>query len=98
MSKLRYFDTKHVFTIFFAIQGPYVSTIKLAKRAAALRACIQLHQIGELDDNLKPKKVLIDEDTKFLFTHWPENVEKFAGFSKTKRMHKKEVSFVIFVK
>lgn len=73
------------------MQGPFVKSIKLAKRAAALYACIALHKIGELDDNLKPKKLAIEEDTNFLFTHWPEENEKNVGFSKTKRMHKKEV-------
>lgn len=64
---------------------------KLAKRAAALQACIRLHKMGELDDNLKPKHLSIDEDTGFLFKHWPAMNDKGAGNTKTKRMHKKEV-------
>lgn len=72
-------------------------SIKLAKRAAALKACKELHRVGELDDNLKPKQSSIEEDTKHLFKHWPEEKEKNAGFSKTKRMHKKEVCLYFFL-
>ena len=34
----------------------------LAKMAAAYAACIRLHEIGELDDNLIPVRILCADD------------------------------------
>lgn len=69
-----------------------MKSLKNAKRAAALEACKMLHQIGELTDTLKPKpKLSIEEDTSFLFSHYPKEKEKDAGNSKMKRTHLKQV-------
>lgn len=66
---------------------------KLAKRAAALKACILLHKCGELNDNLLPVlKDVKEEDVNFLFTFWPKTKEEKAGFKTKKRMHPKQVS------
>lgn len=63
-------------------------TIKNAKKAAALEACKRLHQIGELDDHLLPKKeVLRDEDVNFLFKHYPKVKEEKAGFTTNRRLY-----------
>ncbi|EEZ99277.1 dicer-2 isoform X1 [Tribolium castaneum] len=75
------------------IVGPYMHNKKDAKRAAALVACIKLHQCGELDNNLLPWKKQLDEaDVSYLFTHWPQEKESDAGNKKKKRLHDKEIA------
>ncbi|KAF7283787.1 hypothetical protein GWI33_022827 [Rhynchophorus ferrugineus] len=75
-----------------SIIGPFMSNTKLAKRAAALRACVKLHQIKELDDNLLPKKrAFAEEDFRDLFLHYPKLKEPLAGTNKCVREHKNEV-------
>ncbi|CAH0552970.1 unnamed protein product [Brassicogethes aeneus] len=74
------------------IAGHWMSNAKDAKRAAALRACILLHQCGELDDHLMPKKQEVtEEDVSFLFTHYPAVKEANAGTKNKRRLHKKQV-------
>ncbi|KAL1509005.1 hypothetical protein ABEB36_003814 [Hypothenemus hampei] len=74
------------------IIGPYMPCLKLAKRAAALSACIKLYEIGELDKHLLPKKQVIPEDdVSFLFKHYPSEKEPTAGTNKNKRKHKKKI-------
>ncbi|KRT83525.1 helicase [Oryctes borbonicus] len=71
------------------IQGEFMGSKKQAKRAAALKACKILHQIGELDDNLRPvKRTELVEETEFLFKHWPAIKEQSAGNKKNLRLHK----------
>ena len=65
---------------------------KLAKRAAAMKACILLHKAGEIDDNLVPVKRQVTENTNFLFKHWPEVDDKMTGTNKKKRIHPIHVS------
>lgn len=75
-----------------------MTNIKNAKRAAAFQVCIMLHKMGEVDDNLKPKqRVLIDEDSNFLFGHYPKVKEVHAGNSKTKRTHLKQVYVFLYL-
>nr|XP_022903592.1 endoribonuclease Dicer-like [Onthophagus taurus]XP_022903593.1 endoribonuclease Dicer-like [Onthophagus taurus] len=65
------------------IEGPFMPNKKSAKRAAAFTACKLLHQIKELDDNLRPKKqTVIEEDTNFLFPHYKD---ERANVAKEKR-------------
>ncbi|XP_057660796.1 endoribonuclease Dicer [Diorhabda carinulata] len=72
------------------IVGPPMVSKKLAKRAAAMVACIKLHKAGELDDHLVPKKNIVkEEDVDFLFSHYPKEKDPTAGNLKTKRLHKK---------
>lgn len=67
-------------------------SMKLAKRAAALFACKRLHEIGELDDHLLPRKFdIANENVDFLFGHYPTENESMAGTNKNKRLHKKQV-------
>ncbi|CAG9768668.1 unnamed protein product [Ceutorhynchus assimilis] len=74
------------------IVGPFVASLKSAKRAAALKACELLHKVGELDDHLLPQKRRIaDQDVNFLFKHYPEVKEDMAGTNRNKRNHKKEI-------
>ncbi|KAG5887607.1 hypothetical protein JTB14_002616 [Gonioctena quinquepunctata] len=76
-----------------AIEGPFMKTVKVAKRAAALRACEALHKVGELDDNLLPRRRMAkEEDIKFLFPHYPIEREKGAGSAKMRRLHKTHIS------
>lgn len=71
-----------------------MKTIKDAKKAAALEACKRLHQIGELDDHLLPKKqILCDEDVQFLFKHYPDVKEEKAGFVSNRRLCPVQVFF-----
>lgn len=67
-------------------------SLKDAKKAAALEACKRLHQIGELDDHLLPKKpVLCEEDVRFLFQHFPKEKENKAGFVANRRLYPVQV-------
>lgn len=69
-----------------------MGSLKSAKRAAALKACMLLHQKGELDDHLQPRKyIVLEEDVNFLFKHYPKEKEPLAGTNKNKRKHKKMV-------
>lgn len=66
---------------------------KLAKRAAALQACIKLHQLKELDDNLLPKRrIFVESDFSNLFAHYPKEKEPLAGTNTSVREHKNEVN------
>ena len=44
-------------------QGEPMLSKNQAKMAAALKACELLHKIGELDDDLLPKRTLSDEES-----------------------------------
>ncbi|KAF5273493.1 hypothetical protein FQA39_LY07510 [Lamprigera yunnana] len=84
-----------VTNVFEPIEGPFMSTKKQAKRAAALYACKILHEKGELDDELQPKPVqIVKEDFSQYFAHWPEQNEKFAGYNKSRRLHSKQIPLV----
>ncbi|XP_050314250.1 endoribonuclease Dicer isoform X2 [Anthonomus grandis grandis] len=75
-----------------SIIGPEMGSQKSAKRAAALYACIKLHQIGELDEHLLPKKNILEPETiDFLFTHYPVVKEPIAGTNKNRRLHKLQI-------
>ena len=45
------------------LQGEPMLSKNQAKMAAALEACKLLHKIGELDDDLLPKRTLSDEES-----------------------------------
>ncbi|KAJ3665477.1 hypothetical protein Zmor_000970 [Zophobas morio] len=76
-----------------SIKGPFMRNKKNAKRGAALAACIKLHKIGELDDDLLPvRREFNEEDVSYLFEHWPKEKEGDAGNKKKKRLHDKEIS------
>lgn len=71
-------------------------SIKDAKRAAALETCKRLHQIGELDDHLLPRKqILCEEDIQFLFKHYPDVKEPKAGFASNRRLYPIQVCEVL---
>ena len=56
----------------------------LAKMAAALYACIELHTLGELDDNLLPVRCLSDDESES-----EEEEEESAGKNRGKAGTKK---------
>lgn len=65
-----------------------MKTIREAKKAAALETCKRLHQIGELDDHLLPKKEILSyEEVQFLFTHYPNVTEPEAGLISNRRLY-----------
>ncbi|UYV82849.1 DICER1 [Cordylochernes scorpioides] len=67
------------------VKGEFMSTRHLAKMAAALQTCIQLHQKGELDDNLLPtgkEAVKFEED---LVTHEEDQQQMNPALSGTKK-------------
>ncbi|XP_018331371.1 endoribonuclease Dicer [Agrilus planipennis] len=73
------------------IEGTWECTIKDAKRTAAYNACVMLHKKGELDDFLLPVGNSVKEkDTKHLFKHIPEPVDKSAGNSTSRRPYLKQ--------
>ncbi|PRD33611.1 UNVERIFIED_CONTAM: dcr-1 [Trichonephila clavipes] len=59
-----------------AIIGPWMKSKKLAKMAAALQTCIELHKCGELDDNLLPtgKEAVKSED--FMLEEMDDSMKK----------------------
>lgn len=66
-----------------------MSSIDAAKRSAAFKTCIKLHQIGELSDNLMPCINVISEDTNYLFPNWiDEDIKSNPGTNRRRRYHK----------
>ena len=57
----------------------------LAKMAAALYACIELHKLGELDDNLLPVRCLSDDESES-----EEEEEESAGKNRGKEEQRNE--------
>ena len=62
---------------------------KQAKMAAALKACERLHEIGELDDDLLPKRTSSDEESDL-----EEEAAAESGGKKTKSWNKEEKATV----
>ena len=65
----------------------------LAKMAAALSACKELHRIGELDDDLLPVRSLSDEESESEEeeTEPGGKKKKKAGTKKRKRIYERKV-------
>lgn len=87
--------------IFF--QGIFCATKKNAKKSAAFNACIELYNVGALDEYLVPVSIRnsgIFNDLKW-FPHWDEEdieASKYklkAGTNKMKRMVHIKVSYSI---
>lgn len=56
------------------IVGDWMESIDDAKRSVALKACIRLKEIDELNDNLNPVNPdIIQENVAYLFPNWREN-------------------------
>lgn len=69
-----------------------MGSVKDAKKAAALEACIRLHKMGELDDHLLPIRGIVnEEDVGYLFKHYPNIREEKVGIASNRRLHKIEV-------
>lgn len=76
-----------------------MSNINDAKRSVALKTCIALHKIGELDDRLLPRKVeSVLEHTNYLFplAEDEDMDDGVPGTTKHKRRHDLVVSFLVF--
>ncbi|CAG9860697.1 unnamed protein product [Phyllotreta striolata] len=72
------------------VEGIPMMNKKLAKRAAAYVTCIRLHQQGEIDDHLFPRKRTVEpEDVEYLFTHIPKNDHKPSKKHNVRSLHKK---------
>lgn len=78
----------------------------LARRMAALQACVQLHKYGELDDNLQP---IGKESFKAIETDWEnfeleeqdekivqENSEPRPGTTKRRQYYYKRVKYFVY--
>jgi len=64
-----------------------------AKRSAALKSCIKLHELGELTDNLTPVGIdTIIQNLDYLFPHWLDEDDSLHGTYKKKREHKLKVN------
>ena len=68
----------------------------LAKMAAALDACIELHKIGELDDNLLPVRNLSDDEreSEEEDDESPGKKRKKAGTKKRKQTYERKVRII----
>lgn len=68
----------------------------LAKMAAALDACIELHKIGELDDNLLPVRNLSEDESESEEEHdeSPGKKRKKAGTKKRKQTYERKVRII----
>jgi len=70
-----------------------MKSIEGAKRSAAMKSCIKLHELGALNDKLLP--ATDDEITKnldFLFPNWIDEDNYLSGTYKKKREHDLEAS------
>lgn len=80
------------FSLFYFQQSLPMPRKNLAKMAAALDACKELHRIGELDDNLLPVRSLSDEDSDSEEEEpEPGGKRKKAGTKKRKRRYERKV-------
>lgn len=71
------------------IRSDFMKTIDNAKRSAAMKSCILLHEKGALTDNLLPatdNEIL--QNLNYLFPHWREEKDYLPGTYKKKRSHK----------
>ncbi|KAJ8678833.1 hypothetical protein QAD02_014620 [Eretmocerus hayati] len=60
--------------------GNAFDSLDIAKRSAAMKACIKLHHLGEFDDNLLPKRVEdVLKNTDYLFPFMEEEEEQVPG-------------------
>ena len=68
----------------------------LAKMAAALDACIELHKIGELDDNLLPVRNLSEDESESEEENdeSPGKKRKKAGTKKRKQTYERKVRII----
>ena len=68
----------------------------LAKMAAALYACMKLHKIGELDDNLLPVRNLSDDksESEEEDDESPGKKRTKAGTKKRKRIYERKVRII----
>lgn len=83
------------------IVGDWMESIDDAKRSVALKACIRLKEIDELNDNLNPVNPdIIQENVAYLFPNWRENDKSedngLPGTYSRKRKHTLVVSFYFF--
>ncbi|XP_031782799.1 endoribonuclease Dicer [Nasonia vitripennis] len=73
------------------IIGDVMQSVDIAKRSAALKACIKLYEIGELNDHLKPRKPEdIELHTKHLFPYYvadKDTTDGMPGTNSKKRHH-----------
>ncbi|XP_076751647.1 endoribonuclease Dcr-2 [Xylocopa sonorina] len=71
------------------IFGDVQPAIILAKRSAAMKMCIELHKIGELNDKLMPNTIgSLGQNIKYLLPNWIEEDKlDIIGTTKNKRQH-----------
>ena len=84
-------NTWQLFSLFQ--QGIPMPRRNLAKMAAAFYACVELHKIGELDDNLLPVRSLSDDESDSQEEEEGSAGKKRvkAGTKKRKRVYQRKV-------
>ncbi|XP_025991526.1 endoribonuclease dcr-1 [Solenopsis invicta] len=73
------------------VYGDYMKSIEGAKRSAAMKTCIKLHEAGALTDKLLPATDdEVTENSDFLCPNWIDEDNYLSGTYKKKREHKLE--------
>ncbi|CAK9800088.1 Endoribonuclease Dicer [Anthophora plagiata] len=88
-----YLELPRVSPIKTCVFGDIMPSINIAKRSAAMKMCIQLHKMGELNDKLQPNVMKsITENIDYLFPNWTDEDESeetaILGTYKKKRQYK----------
>ncbi|XP_071570826.1 endoribonuclease Dicer [Temnothorax nylanderi] len=70
------------------IYGDFMESIDSAKRSAAMKSCIRLHELGALNDKLLPATDdEITQNLDYLFPNWIDEDNYQSGTYKRKREH-----------
>ncbi|XP_025264753.1 endoribonuclease Dicer isoform X1 [Camponotus floridanus] len=79
------------------ISGDVMKTRDSAKRSAAMKTCIKLHQLGALTDNLLPATGnAVLQNLNHLFPNWIDEDDYLPGTYKRKRGHKLEYPMALY--
>ncbi|EZA61552.1 Endoribonuclease Dicer [Ooceraea biroi] len=73
------------------VESDFMNNIIDAKRSAALKSCIKLHELEEFTDNLIPATAdAITQNLQHLFPNWVDEDYSLLGTYKRKRPHRLE--------
>lgn len=78
------------------IYGDFMKSVEGAKRSAAMKTCIKLHELGALNDKLLPAtNDEITQNLDYLFPNWVDEDNYQTGTYKKKRDHELKASTYI---